>query len=285
MKTRAALSIAGSDSSAGAGLQADLKTFSALGVYGATVVTAITAQNTLGVSAVHVAPAPIIAAQLDAVFSDLAIAAVKTGMLGGEEAIAAVASSLERWAQAIPVIVDPVMVSTSGSRLLERGAERALVARLIPLATLVTPNLHEAAALLGAPLAQSEDEVKDQAKRLFALGPSAVLIKGGHGEGRDATDILFDGASFHAYTAPRIATVNTHGTGCTLASAIAAFLAQGHPLERAVAEAKTYLHAALAHAGDLAIGQGPGPVSHFYRFASLPPHLAGRLSSPAEGEG
>lgn len=274
MRTRVALSIAGSDSSAGAGLQADLKTFSALGVYGATVVTAVTAQNTLGVTAVHVVPAAIIAAQIDAVFSDLAIAAVKTGMLGSEEAIAATASGLARWAQGVPVVVDPVMVSTSGSRLLEAGAEKAFVERLMPLAALITPNLHEAAALLDAPVARNEDEVKEQARRLFALGPSAVLVKGGHGEGRDATDILYDGAAFHSYTAPRIATANTHGTGCTLASAIAAFLVQGHALQRAVAEAKTYLHTALAYADDLAIGQGPGPVSHFYRFGRLPPHPA-----------
>ena len=271
MRTRVALSIAGSDSSAGAGLQADLKTFSALGVYGATVVTAVTAQNTLGVTAVHVVPAAIIAAQIDAVFSDLAIAAVKTGMLGSEEAIAATAAGLERWARGVPVIADPVMVSTSGSRLLEPGAEKVLVERLIPLAALITPNLHEAAALLGVPVARNEDEVKEQAQRLFALGPRAVLVKGGHGEGCDATDILYDGTAFHSYTAPRVLTANTHGTGCTLASAIAAFLVQGHSLERAAAEAKAYLQGALARADDLAIGQGPGPVSHFYRFGRLPP--------------
>ncbi len=264
-QTPVALSVAGSDSSAGAGLQADLKTFSALGVYGATVVTAVTAQNTLGVVAVYVIPGEIIKAQLDAVFSDLAIAAVKTGMLGSEEAIEATASGLERWAREIPVVVDPVMISTSGSRLLEAGAEKALIKRLIPLACLITPNLQEAAALLHLPLARSEDEVKHQAQRLLALGPSAVLIKGGHGEGADATDIFFDGATFHSYSAPRIATANTHGTGCTLASAIAAFLVRGLPLERAIAEAKAYLHKALEHANELDIGKGPGPVSHFYR--------------------
>jgi hydroxymethylpyrimidine/phosphomethylpyrimidine kinase len=264
-QTRAALSIAGSDSSAGAGLQADLKTFSALGVYGATVITAVTAQNTIGVTAVHFIPGEIITAQLDAVFSDLSIAAVKTGMLGNEEAIAATASGLERWARNIPVVVDPVMVSTTGSRLLEAGAEKALVERLIPLAALITPNLQEAAALLDLPLARSVDEVKDQAQRLLALGPSSVLIKGGHGRGPDATDIFFDGATFHSYSAPWIATANTHGTGCTLASATAAFLVRGLPLERAIAEAKTYLHEALEHANELDIGRGSGPVSHFYR--------------------
>ncbi len=265
-QTRVALSIAGSDSSAGAGLQADLKTFSALGVYGATVVTAITAQNTLGVTAVHLIPGDIITAQIDAVFSDLSVAAVKTGMLGSEEAIVATASGLERWARMIPVVVDPVMVSTTGSRLLEAaGAKKLLAERLIPLASLITPNLQEAAALLDLPIARSEDEIKNQAQRLLALGPSAVLIKGGHGEGPCAIDIFFDGTSFHSYSAPRIATANTHGTGCTLASAIAAFLVRGLPLEQAIAEAKTYLHEALEHANELAIGRGSGPVSHFYQ--------------------
>ncbi len=267
-KTRVALSIAGSDSSAGAGLQADLKTFSALSVYGATVVSAVTAQNTLGVTAAHVLPPEIITAQIDAVFSDLCVAAVKTGMLGDEGAVEAAASGLERWARGIPIIVDPVMVSTTGSRLLEAGAEKALIARLIPLASLLTPNLHEAAALLGQPTARSEDEVKTQAQRLIALGPAAVLIKGGHGEASEATDILFDGETFHSYSARRIETANTHGTGCTLASAIAAFLVKGLPLARAIGEAKTYLHEALAHADDLRIGKGAGPVSHFYRHCA-----------------
>jgi hydroxymethylpyrimidine/phosphomethylpyrimidine kinase len=265
-KTLCALSIAGSDSCAGAGMQADLKTFSALGVYGATAITAITAQNTLGVAAVHLIPPDIIVAQLEAVFSDLSIGAVKTGMLGGEDAIEAVAASLERFAGTIPIVVDPVMISTTGSRLLEKGAERALAERLFPRAAIVTPNLHEAAALLDEPVADSVDKVKDQAQRLLAFGPSAVLIKGGHGSGADATDILYDGVAFRAFSAPRIATANTHGTGCTLASAIAALLVKGLPLERAVAEAKAYLHEALDHAGELHIGAGAGPVSHFYRW-------------------
>lgn len=265
-RTLAALSVAGSDSCAGAGLQADLKTFSALRVYGATVVTAITAQNTLGVSAVHQVPADVIVAQLDAVFSDLSIGAVKTGMLGGKDAIEAVASGLERWARDIPIVVDPVMVSTSGSRLLEKGAERALAERLIPLAALITPNLHEAAALLDTPMARSNEEVEDQAQRLLALGPSAVLIKGGHGAGADATDVFFDGAVFRSYSAPRIVTKNTHGTGCTLASAIAAFLVKGVALQEAIAEAKAYLQKALEHADELDIGAGAGPVLHLWRL-------------------
>jgi hydroxymethylpyrimidine/phosphomethylpyrimidine kinase len=261
----AVLSIAGSDSSAGAGLQADLKTFSALGVYGATVVTAVTAQNTKSVTAVHLVPADIVAAQIDAVFSDLSIRAVKTGMLGDEDGVAAIADGLKRWARGIPIVVDPVMASTTGSRLLQKGAEKALVERLLPLASLLTPNLQEAAALLDLPVARSEEEIENQAQRLLALGPAAVLVKGGHGEGPAATDILFDGARFRSYSAPRVFTPNTHGTGCTLASAIAAFLAKGLPLDGAVAEAKAYLHEALEHASELQIGAGSGPVSHFCR--------------------
>jgi hydroxymethylpyrimidine/phosphomethylpyrimidine kinase len=265
----AALSIAGSDSSAGAGLQADLKTFSALGVYGATVVTAVTAQNTLGVSAVHNVPAGMISAQATAVFSDLAIRAVKTGMLGGEAGVLAVAEVLEAYARGIPIVVDPVMVSTSGSALLEKGAEAALKERLFPLAALITPNLLEAAALLGVQPASTENEVEDQAARLLGMGPRAVLIKGGHGAGGEATDILYDGAKFRAYSAPRITTRNTHGTGCTLSSAIAAYLVKGLPLAEAVAEAKAYLQEAIIHAANLDFGAGAGPVAHFCRFAPL----------------
>jgi hydroxymethylpyrimidine/phosphomethylpyrimidine kinase len=263
--TPAALSIAGSDSSAGAGLQADLKTFSALGVYGATVVTAVTAQNTQGITSIHLVPGDTVAAQLDAVFSGLSIRAVKTGMLGSEGGVNATAAGLERWAGSIPVIVDPVMVSTSGSRLLARGAEKALAAKLIPLAALITPNLHEAAALLDAGPAQNESEMRRQAKRLLDLGPKAVLIKGGHLTGPEAVDLLYDGSRFRSYAAPRIATKNTHGTGCTLSSAIAAFLVKGLPMEEAIAEAKAYLQGAIAQAAGLRIGPGAGPLWHFYR--------------------
>ncbi len=261
--TPVALSIAGSDSSAGAGLQADLKTFSALGVYGATVVTAITAQNTLGVTAIHQVPAEIITAQIEAVFSDLAVAAVKTGMLGDEDAITATADSLQPFAQKVPIVVDPVMVSTSGSRLLKPGAEALLAHRLIPMAALVTPNLHEAAVLLNCGIAQSEAEMERQAKLLFKLGPRAVLLKGGHGVGAEAVDVLFDGKSLRRYSSPRLPTKNTHGTGCTLASAIAAYLVKGLLLEEAVAHAKVYLQAALSRADEIRIGSGPGPVFHF----------------------
>lgn len=270
MTTPAALSIAGSDSSAGAGLQADLKTFSALGVYGATVVTAVTAQNTTGVTAVHNVPADIISAQIAAVFSDLWIRAVKTGMLGGEAGVLAVAEGLERWARRVPIVVDPVMVSTSGAALLEQGAEAALVTRLLPLAALVTPNLLEAAALLGVRPAAGEGEAREQAARLLAFGPRAVLIKGGHAEGADATDYFYDGAIFRAYSAPRIATKNTHGTGCTLASAIAAFLVKGLAMQDAIAEAKAYLQGAIERASDLDIGAGAGPLPHFHRQTPPP---------------
>lgn len=263
--TPAALSIAGSDSSAGAGLQADLKTFSSLGVYGATVVTAVTAQNTQGVTAIHLVPSEAISAQLDAVFSDLSIRAVKTGMLGGEEGISAAAASLARWAGGIPIVADPVMISTSGSRLLAKAAVKALAGKLVPLAALLTPNLHEAAALLNSKPAQDEDEMKRQAERLLALGPKAVLIKGGHLSGPEAADLFYDGSHFRSYSAPRIATKSTHGTGCTLSSAIAAFLVKGLPMEEAIGEAKAYLHGAIAQAAGLHIGSGAGPLWHFYR--------------------
>ncbi|MGO8953542.1 MAG: bifunctional hydroxymethylpyrimidine kinase/phosphomethylpyrimidine kinase [Rhodomicrobium sp.] len=263
--TPAALSIAGSDSSAGAGLQADLKTFSALGVYGATVVTAVTAQNTSGVTAVHLVPASIVSAQIDAVFSDLSIKAVKTGMLGSEEGIIAAAGGLERWAGGIPIVVDPVLVSTSGSRLLAKGAEAALISRLFPLAALVTPNLQEAAVLLNARVAENESEARAQAGRLLAFGPRAVLLKGGHAAGPSAIDWFYDGSKFRTFCTPRIATKNTHGTGCTLASAITAYTVKGLPMEEAIAGAKAYLQGAIERAGDLEIGAGAGPVSHFYR--------------------
>jgi hydroxymethylpyrimidine/phosphomethylpyrimidine kinase len=265
MRMPVALSVAGSDSSAGAGLQADLKTFSALGVYGATVVTSVTAQNTRGVTGAYHVPPEAITAQIAAVFSDLNVRAVKTGMLGGEAGVLAAADALEAHARGIPVIVDPVMVSTSGSALLEKGAEAALKERLFPLAALITPNLLEAAALLHVQPAETEYEVREQAARLLEMGPRAVLIKGGHGAGDEAKDILYDGTSFRAYSAPRIVTRNTHGTGCTLSSAIAAYLVKGLPLEEAVAQAKAYLQAAIIHAANLDFGAGAGPVAHFCR--------------------
>lgn len=258
-----AVTIAGSDSSGGAGIQADLKTFSALGVYGASVIAALTAQNTRGVTAIHDAPPDFIAAQMDAVFSDLKVSAVKIGMLSRPEAIRVVAEGLRRWS-ASPVVLDPVMVAASGARLLETSAVETLKAELLPLADIVTPNLPEAAALLGTGVAEDEGAMRAQAEQLLALGARAVLMKGGHGEGPESVDLLVtpDGVSRH--TAPRHATRNTHGTGCTLSSAIAAELAKGQPLPEAVAHAKRYITGAIAAADWLDVGKGHGPVHHFF---------------------
>jgi hydroxymethylpyrimidine/phosphomethylpyrimidine kinase len=257
------LTIAGSDSSGGAGIQADLKTFMAFGVHGATVLTALTAQNTRGVRDIHLVPPAHIAAQFDAVRDDLDIRAIKTGMLGGEAQAGAVADCLEQArADGVPLVVDPVMVAASGARLLESGAEQALIARILPLATVLTPNLHEAAAILRSTPAATAAQAEDQARAIHALGCRSVLVKGGHAAGDEAVDILFDGDRILHFSAPRIATRNVHGTGCTLASAIAAGLALGVPLPEAVARAKRFLSAALAAAAGQRLGRGPGPVDH-----------------------
>lgn len=258
-----ALTIAGSDSGGGAGIQADLKTFSALGVYGASVITALTAQNTQGVSAIHDVPPDFIAAEMDAVYSDLNVAATKIGMLSQPGAIEAVAAGLDRHG-AKNVVLDPVMVAASGDRLLAREAESTLKRFLFPRALVVTPNLHEAAALLDAPVAKNETEMREQAQRIRALGAQSVLIKGGHAEGPEAVDLFVDGKQEHRLVAPRHKTMNTHGTGCTLSSAIAAFLARGVPLLEAVTLAKNYVNAAIAAADQLSVGRGHGPVHHFH---------------------
>jgi len=260
-----ALTIAGSDSSGGAGIQADLKTFAALGVYGASVITALTAQNTRGVSAIQPVPAAFITAQIDAVFDDLAIAAVKIGMTADSGVIAAIVSGLDRWAPTY-VVLDPVMVATSGDRLLAADAIDALRTDLIPRAAIITPNLPEAAALLDEPVAEGDSAIADQGRRLLALGCGHVLIKGGHGQGTESTDYLISADGVIALTAPRVATANTHGTGCTLSSAIAAGLARGDDLETAVRGAKAYISAAIAAADRLDVGHGHGPVHHFYKF-------------------
>ena len=260
-----AATIAGSDSGGGAGIQADLKTFSALGVYGASILTAVTAQNTKGVAAIHDVPPHIIAAQIDAVFADFAVAAVKIGMLSVPLAIGTVAAGLERWRQT-HVVLDPVMVASSGDRLLAPEAVELLKRELIPRALVITPNLHEAAALLGAPLARSEDEMRAQAEALLGIGAKAVLIKGGHAQNADATDLLVTPAAVARFTAEKIDTQNTHGTGCTLSAAIAAGLAQGATLADAVASAKAYVTAAIAAADELEIGHGRGPVHHFHAW-------------------
>ncbi|MEX1083497.1 MAG: bifunctional hydroxymethylpyrimidine kinase/phosphomethylpyrimidine kinase, partial [Xanthobacteraceae bacterium] len=217
MTTPIAITIAGSDSSGGAGIQADLKTFSALGVYGASVITALTAQNTQGVTAIHDVPPQFIAAQIDAVFSDLNVSAVKIGMLSRPEAIEAVAAGLDRH-KARNVVLDPVMIAASGDRLLAPEAVAVLRRLLIPRALVITPNLPEAAALLDAPPARTEPEMREQAEKLLALGARAVLIKGGHAQGAESVDILVEPGAVARLAAARIATQNTHGTGCTLSS-------------------------------------------------------------------
>jgi hydroxymethylpyrimidine/phosphomethylpyrimidine kinase len=237
--TAIALTIAGSDSGGGAGVQADLKTFSALGVFGASAITAITAQNTQGVRAVEDVSPAMIAAQIDAVLDDMAVGAVKIGMVSRAETIRAVAGRL---------------------------AKRNLRPVLVPLAALVTPNLPEAALLTGTEIAASEAAMTAQARAIVALGADAALVKGGHAGGDEAVDILFDGREVLRLAAPRIATPNTHGTGCTLSAAIAAGLAKGLALHEAVREAKAYLHAALAAGAGLRIGHGSGPVHHFHRW-------------------
>jgi hydroxymethylpyrimidine/phosphomethylpyrimidine kinase len=260
--TPIALTIAGSDSGGGAGIQADLKTFSALGVYGASVITALTAQNTKGVSAIHDVPADFVAAQIDAVFSDLDVAAVKIGMVSQSSVIAAIAAGLERW-RPRAVVLDPVMIAASGDRLLAPDAIDVLKRVLIPHALVLTPNLPEAAALLDAPIATTESDMRAQGERLLALGPRAVLVKGGHAESAESVDLLIEPGAFTRLAADRIATENTHGTGCTLSSAIAAGLAKGLVLAEAVRAAKIYVTDALAAANRIKIGAGHGPVHHF----------------------
>jgi hydroxymethylpyrimidine/phosphomethylpyrimidine kinase len=260
-----ALTIAGSDSSGGAGIQADLKSFAALGVYGASVITALTAQNTRGVTGVHPVPAEFVTAQIEAVFGDLDVRAVKIGMVAQSATIEAIVAGLVRWSPK-HVVLDPVMVATSGDRLLAADAVASLRTKLIPRASLVTPNLPEAAALLDEPVAESEAAIESQGERLLAMGCGAVLIKGGHGQGPDSIDYLFSSNGTVALPAPRIATRNTHGTGCSLSSAIAAGLAKGEDMETAVRAAKAWVSAAIAAADRLGVGHGHGPIHHFHGF-------------------
>jgi len=259
---RSVLIIAGSDSSAGAGIQADLKTCAALGVYGTTAITALTAQNTMGVTAIHEAPPEFVAAQIDAVVADIRPDAVKTGMLANAAIIEIVAAKIEE--HALPfIVVDPVMVAKSGDRLLREDAVRALRELLIPLADVVTPNIPEAEDLVGHPV-HTDEEVREAAREIQSLGARNVVVKGGHRSGAEAVDVLFDGGAFHEFAAPRIDTTSTHGTGCTLASAIAAFLARRETVPDAVRRAKDYLTEALRHAEP--IGHGHGPVEHFWKM-------------------
>lgn len=260
-----AMTIAGSDSGGGAGIQADLKTFAALGVYGCSAISSLTAQNTCGVQAVLTIPPEFVQAQIRSVLDDIPVGALKTGMLANADIIRAVAAVLAEY-PAIPFVLDPVMVATSGDRLLAKDAIASLIQELLPRATLITPNLLEAAALLNETPAETLADMRQQAERLRALGASSVLIKGGHGVGEQAIDVLLLDDSCEEFSAPRLSTSNTHGTGCTLASAIAAGLAKGLSLRDAVAAAKTYIHQALTHGQHLPLGKGSGPVHHFFDF-------------------
>ncbi|MBB2981500.1 bifunctional hydroxymethylpyrimidine kinase/phosphomethylpyrimidine kinase [Paraburkholderia tropica] len=259
------LTIAGSDSGGGAGIQADLKAFSALGAYGASVITALTAQNTRGVTAIHAPDAAFVTAQLDAVFDDIRIDAVKIGMLANASIVRAVADALRRH-KPPRVVLDTVMISKSNHALLAPEAVAALREELLPLAGIVTPNLPEAAALLGIEAATDETAMVEQGERLRALGAQAVLMKGGHLGGDDSPDWLIEAGGTLRLGGPRVPVTNTHGTGCTLSSAIAALWPQNATLADAVAQAKTYLTGALEASDRLHVGHGVGPVHHFWRW-------------------
>lgn len=264
--TATVLTIAGSDSGGGAGIQADLKTFSALGTYGASVVTAITAQNTRAVTAVHAVPVEVISAQIAAVLEDIEVHAIKIGMLGAPDLVECVAEAIAGFGGA--VVLDPVMVAKSGDALLPEDSVAALLHHVLPRATVLTPNLPEAARLLGTVPAGSDAEMQDQGRHLRAMGAGAVLMKGGHGTGGTCTDWLVTSEGTEAFEAERIATANTHGTGCSLSSAIAAGLARGLPLPVAVHRAHAWLHGAIRAADTLEIGRGHGPVHHFHEVWS-----------------
>ncbi len=263
------LAIAGSDPSGGAGIQADLKTFAALGCHGMAAITALTAQNTRGVSAVHGPPPSFVAEQIAMVFADIDVAAIKIGMLGSSGVVEAVADVLARGPR-VPIVLDPVLVATSGAVLGGDDVIAAMRARLFPLASLVTPNLAEAARLADGAIPRDRAAMEAIARRLRGTGTAAWLVKGGHAAGDSADDVFLDDAGPVWFSTPRVSTVNTHGTGCTLSSAIAACLARGLPPREAVARAKAYLTGALRNADALAVGSGPGPVDH---FAALRDHL------------
>jgi hydroxymethylpyrimidine/phosphomethylpyrimidine kinase len=257
-----ALTIAGSDSGGGAGIQADLKTFAALGVYGMSALTAITAQNTVGVQGVVELPASFVGLQIDAVLTDIGADAVKTGMLSNSEIIAVIAAKMQEY-RVENLVVDPVMVAKSGDPLLRPEARQALIEQLIPLAKVLTPNLQEACVLSGLEI-DSLAAMKEAARAIQRLGARNVVVKGGHLPGSpQSIDVLYDGHDFSEFAAPRLATRNTHGTGCTFASAIAAGLAKGQSMQEAVGAAKAYLNAVLRASVDLHLGQGHGPLNHF----------------------
>jgi hydroxymethylpyrimidine/phosphomethylpyrimidine kinase len=258
-----ALTIAGSDSSGGAGIQADLKTFAALGVYGASVITALTAQSTRAVQEIHGVPAAFVRAQMDAVLSDLNVDAVKIGMVWQPDIAEALAAGLVQWHQR-KIVLDPVMTATSGHCLTAVDIREVLKRVLLPRALIITPNLQEAAALVDGPVARSEREMREQGERLLALGPQAVLVKGGHAGGAQSVDLLIEQNACTRFVVDRIDTRNSHGTGCTLSSAIAAGLAKGISLVEAVRQAKDFVTAALAASDRLKIGEGRGPLHHFH---------------------
>lgn len=260
-KVATAMTIAGSDSGGGAGIQADLKTFAALGVYGTSILTAVTAQNTQGVTAIHEIPEEVVAAQIDAVISDIGVGAIKTGMLASASIIETVASRLTY--NSVPwLVVDPVMVAKSGDLLLKDNATQTLRTRLVPLASVITPNIPEAETLTGIKIT-SDASIRNAAEKLVAMGAKTVVVKGGHREGR-ATDLFYDGERFNEFSTERIETSNTHGTGCTFAAAIAAGLARGMSMLEAVSMAKCYVTEAIRQS--FHIGRGHGPLNHFYRL-------------------
>ena len=265
INTPIAITIAGSDSGGGAGIQADLKSFSALGVYGGTVITALTAQNTKGVQGIHAVPTDFVAQQIDSVYDDLYVDATKIGMLAHSEIIETVASNLTA-KNAKNIVLDPVMVAESGDPLLESSAVDTLKSVLFPMATCITPNLHESAHILGTDMAKTIDDMKNQAEKIMQLGCDAVLVKGGHFSGQEATDVLLTADGFELYSAPRFDTKNTHGTGCSLSSAMTAHLARGYDLQKSVSYSKTWLTDAIKNADRLSIGHGYGPVHHFHQF-------------------
>jgi hydroxymethylpyrimidine/phosphomethylpyrimidine kinase len=258
-----ALTIAGSDSGGGAGIQADLKTFSALGVFGTSAVTALTAQNTLGVQAVHASPPEFVGQQIRSVLDDFSVHAIKIGMLFSAEIAASTADLLDQYPD-IPLVLDPVMVATSGDALMEQDAVAMIIRRLFPRALVITPNLAEAAFLTGLSPARDRMEMEAQGRALVARGAHAVLVKGGHSTEDEATDLLVTAAGAQRYSAPRIETKNTHGTGCTLAAAIAAYLAKGESLHAAIGFAKEYLTGAIRNGAGWSLGRGAGPVDHFH---------------------
>jgi hydroxymethylpyrimidine/phosphomethylpyrimidine kinase len=269
---RAVLAVAGSDSGGGAGIQADLKTLAALGVYGATAITAITAQNTLGVVSASALPADMVTAQIEAVAADIPLQACKTGMLANAAIVEAVAAAIKEL-DLPQVVVDPVMLAKSGAHLLDDDAVETMRRELLPLALVVTPNIPEAEVLGGRPI-QSIDNARDAARRIHSLGSKAVVVKGGHAKGEDVIDLFFDGDRFVELHTPRIHTRNTHGTGCTFASAIAGYVALGHSLPEATARAQAYVAGAIRHG--LAIGRGHGPLDHFWHARTaekVPPSL------------